>query len=232
MNSFTIISYTVLFGLSTLCYFLPYKCGQKKTGLIVSLIFTILLTLTFIDGFELLTVFIWLIVFASQITFICYWTFRLLGKKKLGTIFAILLFLTFLSIILTPWFSDWTFSKNDARQLLRQHGLVLKDDFEMLENESGGLRDYYHTLRLKLSDSDYIQISERIKTSKNYKGLFTDLIQIPTADYGNYDTLDFETNYHFEREYFSRQQMDNGTYHFRFQLSKTDKVLSYIGSDE
>lgn len=112
------------------------------------------------------------------------------------------------------------------------HGLELKDDFKILENESGGFRDFYHAVTLKISDADYDRITERIKTSKNYAGQFTDLTQTPTADYTTYDTLDFETNYHFEREYFSRQQRNDGTYHFRFQLSKTDKELSYIGSDE
>ena len=72
-------------------------------------------------------------------------------------------------------------------------------------------------------------ISRKITTSKNYKGLFTDYTK---SDYQNYDTLDFETPNQFEREYFSKQKMNNGTYHFRFQLDKQSKELSYIGSNE
>ena len=232
MNSFTIISGLVLFGLSALCYFLPYKSGQKATGLTASLVFGVLITLTFVKNLDFLVIFIWPIVLASQIVFIIYWAFRLSVKKKLATVSALTLSGAFLLIAMQPWISDWTFSKNDARELLLNHGLHLKDDFTILKNESGGFRDFYHSFTLKISDADYDRITKCIKTSKNFAGLFTDLNQTPTADYKTYDTLDFETKYHFEREYFSRQPKDDGSYHFRFQLSKTDKGLSYIGSDE
>lgn len=181
---------------------------------------------------DFLVIFIWPIILVFQIVFIIYWAFRLSGKKKLATISALILSGTILLIILLPWISDWTFSKNDVRELLLSHNLDLKDDFIIIKNESGGFRDFYHSFLLKISDSDYERLSRRIKSSKNYLGLFNDLTQAPTADYKTFDTLDFETKYHFEREYFSRQKKDDGTYHFIFQLSKTDKELNYIGSDE
>jgi hypothetical protein len=85
---------------------------------------------------------------------------------------------------------------------------------------------------LKLSNNDFNRISQTIKASNNFKGLITDYSNLPTADYKTADTIDFETDNHFEREYWTSTKMENGTYHFRFQLYKKTKELSYIGSDE
>lgn len=167
-----------------------------------------------------------------QIIFISYWLFSAFNKKKTGLIIATILIIGFLLLIMQPWISDWTFSKKDAVKILSFHNIELKDNFKILKNEAGGFRDYYETFTLKLSDNDFNSISQTIKTSKNYKGLFTDHSNLPSADYKNTDTIDFETNNHFEREYWTSSKMENGTYHFRFQLDKKSKELRYIGSDE
>jgi len=132
-----------------------------------------------------------------------------------------------------PWISDWTFNKRDAQEILTYHGFKLNDNFKIIRNESGGFRDYYHSFTIEISDSDYQTIAKTIRNSNNYQGLITDLTkQLPMAGYRTFDTVNYETNYHVEREYFSQQKMDDGTFHFHFQLSKTKKELSYIGSDE
>ncbi|WP_146104888.1 hypothetical protein [Polaribacter gangjinensis] len=167
-----------------------------------------------------------------QIIFISYWIFNAFNKKKTGQIIAGILTIGFLLLIMEPWISDWTFSKKDAIKILSVHNFELNDDFIILKNEAGGFRDYYETFTLKLSDNDFNRISEKIKTSKNYKGHFTNYSNLPTADYKTTDTIDFETDNHFEREYWTSKKMENGTFHFRFQLDKENKELSYIGSDE
>ena len=232
MNSFYIISSLILFGLTGLCFWLPFKSGNKVTGLSVSIILGLLITLTLIGNLDFLVIFIWPIILAIQIVFISYWTFKVFNRKKIGTIFASILTVIFLLIALSPWITDLTFNKKDVKEILSYHGFELKNNFEIIENESGGFRDYYQTFTIEISDSDYQQIANKIKTSKNYSGLFTDLTKSPSASYLNYDTIDYETNYHFNRQYFSKQKMDDGTFHFRFQLSKTEKKLSYIGSNE
>lgn len=233
MNLFTVISSLVLFGLSALCFLFPYKSGHKTSGLIISLILGLIITLTLVSNLDFLVIFIWPIILVFQIVFIVYWLFRVYGKKRSGAISAMILAVIFILIAMQPWISDWTFNKKDVRKILLYHGLELKDDFKILQNESGGFRDYYQTFTIKISDGDYKQIASKIRSSKNYKGLFTDLTkQLPISDYKNHDTIDFETNYNYEREYWSKHAMDNGTYHFKFQLSKTEKRLNYIGSDE
>ena len=167
-----------------------------------------------------------------QIIFIFYWAFSAFNKKKTGLVVAAILSIGFLFLIMQPWISDWTFSKKDVNKILSFHSLELKDDFKILKNEAGGFRDYYETFTLKLSDNEFNRITQTIKTSKNYKGYFKDYYNLPTADYKSNDTIDFETDNHFEREYWSNSKMENGTYHFRFQFDKQNKELSYIGSDE
>ena len=192
----------------------------------------ILITITLLGNLDFLIIFIYPVIVIFQLIFIVYWTFRLFSRKKAGLIITGFLTVGFLLILLQPWISDRRFSKKDARKTLLFHGIELKDDFKILKNESGGFRDFYETFTLKISDDDFNNISERIKTSKNYKGLFTDYTKLPSADYQNYDTLNNETPNRFAREYFSKQKMNNGTYHFRMQLDKQSRELSYIGSDE
>lgn len=233
MNSFMIISSLVLFGLTGLCFFLPYKSGQKMTGWIFSLVIGLLITLTLVGDLSFVLIFIWPLILCIQILFIVYWTFRLYGRKKTGSILTIVVAGIFTLIVLQPWISDWTFNKRSAQNILSYHGFMLTDDFEILKNESGGFRDYYHSFTIEISDFDYQTIAKKIRSSENYQGIITDLTkQLPMAGYKAYDTVNYETNYHVEREYYSKQKMDDGTFHFHFQLSKKKNELSYIGSDE
>ncbi len=233
MNTSVIIINIVLFGLTALCFILPFRKGQKTISYSVSLILGTLITIGILGNLDFLVVFIWMAVFLFQIVFIIYWGFRLFGKKKTGTILSLIIAGIFILAIMQPWISDWTFNKNEARKIMNHHNFELEDDFEILRNESGGLRDYYHSFTLKVSNSDYQNIAKEIRSSENYQGLITDLSrQLPIANYKKLDTVNFETNYHIEREYFSEQKMNDGTFHFRFQLSKGKNEFSYIGSDE
>ena len=95
MNSFYIISSLILFGLTGLCFWLPFKGGNKVTGLSVSIILGLLITLTLIGDLDFLVIFIWPIILAIQIVFISYWTFKVFNRKKIGTIFASILTIIF-----------------------------------------------------------------------------------------------------------------------------------------
>lgn len=232
MNSFTIISCLILYGLTFLCFFLPFKCGQKNTGKVVGLILGILITLILIGNLDFLVIFIYPVIIFFQLIFIIYWVLRLFNKKKAGIIVTVVLTIGAILLIMSPWISDWTFNKKDVRKILAFHDIELKDNFKIIENESGGFRDFYETFTIKLSDRDYFQLAEKFRTSKHYKGFFTDYKNTPSAGYNSYDTVDFETENFINSEYFTKKKMNNGTYHFRFQLDKKDKELSYIGSDE
>ena len=232
MNAFTITATLILYGLTFLCFFIPFKKGQRLVGYIAGGTLAVIITLTLIGNLDFLVIFIWPVIIMLQIIFISYWTFTVFNKRKTGLVISTILTIVFLLLILQPWISDWTLSKKDATKILSFHNIELKDDFKILKNEAGGFRDYYETFTLKLSDNDFNRISQTIKTSKNYKGYFTDYSDLPTADYKTTDTIDFETDNYFEREYWTNRKMENGTSHFRFQLNKKEKELNYIGSDE
>lgn len=232
MNTGAIIISLILYGLTLLCFFIPFKKGQRLTGYVIGGTLGVLITLTLIGNLDFLVIFFWPVIVIFQIIFISYWVFRAYNRKKTGQVIAIVLTITFLLLLMQPWISDWTFNKKDVRKILDFHNIELKDDFKIIENEAGGLRDYYETFTLKLSDNDFNRISNSIKTSKNYKGLFTDYSKIPSMNYKTLDTVDFETDDSIEREYWTSTQMGNGTFHFRFQLDKKSKELSYTGSDE
>lgn len=232
MNAFTIICILILYSLTILCFFLPFRNEKKQTAYIVSIILGLLISFTIIWELDFLVIFIWPLILMFQIIFIFYWIFRIYNRRKTGQIIALVLSISSLLLIMEPWISDWTFNKKDVRKILISHNLELKDDFKILKNEARGFRDYYETFTLKLSDNDFNRISNKIKTSKNYKGFFKDYSNLPSLDYKTYDTLDFETGNHFEREYCTSEKLENGTYHFTFQLDKQRKELSYIGSDE
>ena len=232
MNKFYLISSLVLYGLTLLCFFIPFKKGNRKTAYIVSATLGVLITLTLIGNLEFLVIFIWPIIIMFQLIFISYWAFNDFNKKKIGQVIATTLTIGFLILIMEPWISDWIFTKKDATKILNSHNIKLKDDFKIQKNEAGGFRDYYETFTLKLSDNDFNRISQTIKTSKNYKGIFKNNSDLPSADYKTTDTIDFETDKLFEREYWTNPKRENGTYHFRFQLIKNTKELNYVGSDE
>ncbi|MBL1411075.1 hypothetical protein [Sphingobacterium faecale] len=233
MNPFTVVISLILFGLTVFCFVLPFKAGEKQTANVVGLILTIVISVTLVGNLGLLVIFVWPIVLMFQFIFISYWSFKLFNRKKVGLFVALALTGTFGALILSPWISDWLFNKNDARKILSTHGIDLKDDFILLKNEAGGFRDYYEIFTLKLSDNDFDRIAVQIKNSKNYKGIFKDGSDLPFAEYSLLDTVDFETENIMVREYWiDKTKMANGTYHFRFQLNKKKRELTYIGSDE
>lgn len=223
----------MLFGLAVLCFVLPFKAGKKQTANVVGSILTILISLTLVGNLDFLVIFIWSIVLMFQFVFISYWSFKLFNRKKVGLFVASALTGTFGLLILSPWISDWLFNKNDAREIFSIHSIELKDDFILLKNEAGGFGDYYEIFTLKLSDNDFDRIAYQIKNSANHKGISKDSSDLPFAEYSSLDTVDFETENVVVREYWiDKAKMVNGTYHFRFQLNKQKKELTYIGSDE
>ncbi len=230
--TFVIISSIILFGLSILCFWLPYKSGQKKTGLFTSIIFGIVIVWTLIDQLDFLVIFIWPIVLGFQIIFLSYWVFRLYGHKKIAAIIAIVNTTVFILIALQPWIDDWTFTKSDAIQILNDHSFVVTDEIELVSNESGGFLDYYHIFEIGLSDKDYDEFKRRITNSNNYLGKVEYGINQPFADYHGNDTINYETEYNYTREYYTKDKMEDGTYHFVFILFKNGKKLKYIGSNE
>ncbi len=233
MTPFIVISSLILFGLSGLCFWLPSRNGKKGFGLIISLSLGITIVWTLIWHLDFLVIFVWPLLFAFQFVFLIYWTLRSFKWPKTATLFTLVLTTILLLFAMQPWISDWIFSKNDVKKILHWHNIELKDDFKILKNESGGFRDYAHSFKLEISQSDYDRIADIMRSSNNYLGLITNLSgQLPHADYKSTDTINYETKNHIEREYYTDKKKEDGTFHFFIQLSKKERELNYFGINE
>ncbi|MCS4228928.1 hypothetical protein M2408_005068 [Sphingobacterium sp. BIGb0165] len=76
------------------------------------------------------------------------------NRKKTGIIASIVLVLSFLLFTSYIIFDDLLLSKSEAREILKEHQIVLNDDFEVTFNQSGGFRDYTHKFELSISEKD------------------------------------------------------------------------------
>ena len=232
MNHFNLITSLVLIGLTVLCFWLPYKNGNKRIGIVTGIILALIIAWTILAELEFLVIFIWPFILVFQIIFLTYWTFRIFKKPRIGKYVSLFLTLVFILLCMSPWISDWTFSKNDARKLLAEHSIELKDDFKILKNESGGFLDYAHTLKIQISESDKLRIENEIRESKGFIETEDFLKDFPSANHYTFEKLNFETENYFNREYYVKEPKEDGTRHFHFQLSKTKNELQYIGTNE
>jgi hypothetical protein len=157
---------------------------------------------------------------------------RYFKLKKAGMITASILTIGFITLCLSPWISDWTFNENDAQKILSEHGIELENKFELLSNESGGFTDYYHIFEIELSEPDYEKVKSIITKDKNYIGKLENNWWDKRPELRNLDTMNYENQYKYIRDYSEHGKMEDGTFHFVFELSKTKKTLRYIGSNE
>jgi len=232
MTNFNLIASSIIISLTILCFWLPYKGGKKITGILTSFILGMLLLWTFLARLEFLVIFIWPTIIAFQLIFLSYWIFNLFNRKKTGIVISSTLAFIFVLIALSPWINDWIFNKNEVKKMLSWHKIELKDDFIIIENESGGLMDYAHSFTLKISESDFENISSSIRNSIKNKEILTKLKRINGTRYNYKDTINYENELYLEREYYTKEIKEDGTFHFVIQLSKKKKELNYYGANE
>lgn len=226
MSASTVVN-LVLIGLTGLCFWFPYRCQNKKTAITASTIFILLILWTIVGDLAFVAMFIWLFVLAGQIVFLTYWVLRFYGKKRLGSISSVIIATAFLLIAASPWIEDWTFNKKDASELLEQQGIRLNDNFKLVKNESIGLFDYYETFTVEISASDFVRIETQVRNSRSFQGYVTDI-----PNWKHFDTLSYEIADMLVWEYYTKEKMNNGTYHFTLSLSKGKNELSYVGANE
>lgn len=122
------------------------------------------------DSFTLFwgTLLIAVILITLALIFFAYWIPKKAGKKKLGFWLSGLLTLAIVLFVVANKYEDSFFFKSDVRKTLRAHNMELKDDFSILFNQSGGLKDYSHQFKLTISDSDKKRLVSQILQSENY----------------------------------------------------------------
>lgn len=130
-----------------------------------------------------------------------YWIPKKFGKKKLGiTISSILIFATIASILAFV-FDGSLFLKSDVRKYLSAQNIELNDEYKILNNKSGGLRDYYHKFELEISDSDKLRIINQIKSSENYQDEINNEFYLPELSNNRYEGDTLYANYQTDWQY-------------------------------
>ena len=154
------------------------------------------------------------------------------GQQKAAKYFAIIYTLIFAVIAINLIFEDELFSKDNAKHLLEQRGFILKDNFELSENESmSAIGDYYHTFTLKVSKTDAKIAMDKIISSKNFKKIGTKRINL-LYDYkdrykGSAQTENYETESSFVNEYFKPNGKGYAPTFIRITVSKTENEIEF-----
>ena len=111
-----------------------------------------------------------ILIFATLgIIFLAYWIPKKLGYPKTGIYISIILTLLIVIITTLTIFEDDLFTKSDARKLLIEQNIQIKDYFDLKENKSMfSPGDYYHTFTLIISPNDKLRIIKEIISSSNF----------------------------------------------------------------
>jgi len=229
---FYYLIYPILLVLTFFCFWIPFKSGNKNTGKSIGILLLIIIFLDIITTLDFLSLILYFLFISFSIIFITYWTLKYFKLKKAGIILTSILTTVFITLCLSPWISDWTFNQTDAKKVLTQHGIELNENFDLISNESGGFTDYYHIFKIKLSKSDYENVKNIITQDKKYIGDLEYNWWENRPELRELDTLNYENQYNYVRDYSEEGKMEDGTFHFVIELSKSERTLKYIGSTE
>ena len=96
--------------------------------------------------------------------FLLYYIGKKLESKRTGIILSASVGLVFLLCFLYLRFEDQFFSKSNARDLLAENKIELKDDFEIVDHKTDwGIGDFHQRLELKISNEDQLRLSNNFK---------------------------------------------------------------------
>ena len=156
-----------------------------------------------------------------------YWVLKKSGRRKLGTAVSIILTVPFLLLTVYLLFDDLLFSKSDARKLLREHHITLNDDFKIISNHSGGLRDYTHQFELSISEKD----KQSFINQRTWREKMDERIEVHTSAVDRYDGDTLRANYHDNDSYTYSMYSPNGkgivpTF-ITIRVSKSKNTLTY-----
>ncbi|NAY92183.1 hypothetical protein GTQ34_09650 [Muricauda sp. JGD-17] len=183
---------------------------MKAIGVVASCFFGFILAWTLLAELEFLVIFIWPVLLALQLIFLSYWTFRVFNSKKVGVVVSGLLSFGFILIAMSPWISDWTFNKKDTKKLLSEQNIILKENFTIIKNESGGFRDYYQIFKVEISEKDKLRIINQIESMDNYQEETNNRFYLPELSENRYKGDTLHANYQTDREYKNAMYYPNG----------------------
>lgn len=167
-----------------------------------------------------------------------YFVPKKIGFPKAGKYLTIIFGLLVLTLVLWTVFEDQLFTKDNAKELVEEQQIVLKDKFELTENKSmSAIGDYYHTFTLKLSERDKQNAILKIKSAENFKAENSSIDQTLYLSNNRYFgpkvTQNYETEDAYVREYFQPSGQEGYAPTFRrISISKTKNELTFEDIDE
>jgi glucan phosphoethanolaminetransferase (alkaline phosphatase superfamily) len=172
-----------------------------------------------------------LLLILIGIVYLSYWIPKKMGKRKLGIILSRILSVGLVIIVLSFIFEDNLYSKTDAKKSLSERNIELKDDFRILDNQSGGLRDYYHRFELEISESDKNRLIDKITSELNYTNEIQNSFHLPDKAINRNEGDTLFANYQTDWDYKSEIYYPNGkgytpTYKI-ISISKKENKLTF-----
>jgi hypothetical protein len=166
--------------------------------------------------------------------FLIHYVVKKIGYPRIATFLVFVYGIAIVvSIIISIFFQDQSFSKNDAKTFVQKLDIELVDDFDLIKNESTSAPgDYYHTFTLAISDRDRSNAIKKIKNSNNFDVdkpkddnplyIFLDPFFGPTV------VLNYQTDHSFIRDYFKPSGREGHAYtYYIITISKTTNELVF-----
>lgn len=163
---------------------------------------------------------------------------NLIGSTKLAKIVVSVYSLVVVYFLLLSFYPDIFFTKNDAKKLMSEQHIILKDDFEIEKNYSTwAIGDYYHRFTLQISKADKQKIITQIVSSKSFKKSgehIEDFLFETKGDqryFGPQKVQFYENEYGYASEIY-KPNGDGYAPTFRIiSVSKNDDILTFIENE-
>lgn len=161
-----------------------------------------------------------------------------LGYPKTAKYLTTIYGLTVLAIALFIVLEDQLFTKSDAKKLIEEQNIQLRDGFVLLDNSSSSaIGDYYHTFTLEMSENDKQEAIRTISSSNGFKTntKLTDRLLYLRGDryFGPKIIQNYETENSYVREYFQPSGKQGYAPTFRrISIDKTENKLKFEDIDE
>ena len=221
---------SVFFILISLAFWLPFRQGKRQLAFWAAGVLTLMATATLLTELGFLTSILMITLFAFLIIFVSYWTLVNLHFKKAGKTVAIV----FTALALIPGlsfaFEDYFFFKADARKMLKENKIELKDDFQITSNHITGLNDLYQKFDLVISNGDKERITQQLRRSPYFQsssGAGYRLQSMTGSRLTKKSYLDYETKDAFFRETYQKLRMGYMYDYDIISISKTENILTF-----
>ena len=219
------VAYVIITLVLFFSYFIPMKCGYKNVGILWSTILSILFLMAYFkfdDVADIGLVFYFIIILLG-ISFIVYWVFRYYNQGKKGLIISFLLPPTFLLFMLN---FKASFEKEEISKILENHEMKLTEEIILVSSQKEGYYEFYNYFEIQLGTIDFEKMKNKFISGADRREQPKFLNKSFTSLKYDEDSDNYRMMYQFE----GKKKM--GIVYFDFLLSKSDKTLTYVESNE